>query len=182
LSIKKIYKIAALSAITCIAIIGLIIYTLNIPLRTVDTGGELTKGYSSIDDLKDSSELIAEVLVSDSDALKYKNVIFTVQSAQVQKLYKGSVDIKDIQILETGGVYGNAEYTFEKNKVMKKGEKAVVFLEKYKGPILKDAYVILGVFQGKFTIDKNGDLTPSYETIGEISNVKNLGDLNFNSK
>ncbi|WP_135549230.1 hypothetical protein [Paenibacillus cymbidii] len=180
--IKKRNKIVVLSAITFIAIIGFIVYTLNIPLRTVDTGGELTKGYSSVNDLKDSSELIAEVLIADSDALKYKNVVFTVQSAQVQKLFKGNADTKNIQILETGGVYGNVEYTFEKNKVMKKGEKAVVFLEKYKGPILKDAYVILGVFHGKFTFDEDGDLTPSHETVGEISTVKNLGDLNFNSK
>ncbi len=41
---------------------------------------------------------------------------------------------------------------------IKEFKNKLLFLEKYVGPVTNSAYVVTGVYQGKFTIDKNNKL------------------------
>jgi len=98
--------------------------------------------------------LIAEVEIEKSDSFPYKHVVFTLSEAKLLHVYKGEVQNDEtIKILETGGYKDGTEYTFEGNKVFTEKETAIVFLEKYEGPIVDYAYVIKGGYQGKFVTD-----------------------------
>lgn len=154
----------------------IVFYFLNIPVYTINQTGEISDGYSTIQALKSDSSLIARVNIRDVETLKYNDVIFTISNATITNVFKGNIEPRTIRILETGGIHNNIEYVFEENKVFKRNEKAIVFLKKYKGPIVDDAYVVLGVFQGKF-IEKDDKLIPSKHTIGELKTVSKLIDL-----
>lgn len=102
--------------------------------------------------------MIAKVEINVSESFQYKNVVFTLSDAKVKQVYKGDVEPENvIKILETGGYKDGTEYTFEGNEVFETGEKAYVYLEKYEGPVAKDAYVIKGVYQGNF-LEEEGEL------------------------
>jgi len=77
--------------------------------------------------------------------------------------------------LETGGQIDNKEYSIEGNDVLRENEKAILFLEKYEGPVAEDAYVVLGVYQGKFKInpDNNQYIVPSGapQFLEELKNI-----------
>gem|GEM_PF-1884455 len=120
----------------------------------VDVRGDVNESFSSIEQLKDNSQLIAEVEIEKSDSFPYKHVVFTLSEAKLLHVYKGEVQNDEtIKILETGGYKDGTEYTFEGNKVFTEKETAIVFLEKYEGPIVDYAYVIKGGYQGKFVTD-----------------------------
>lgn len=169
---KSIYLVL----ISAVVISFIIIYYKNIPIRTVNISGEINKGYLTIQELKDDSDMIARVDIYNIRSLKYSDVVFTISEAKVSNVFKGDKKIKELKILETGGIYNNSEYIFEENKVFNKGQKAVVFLQKYNGPIVEDAYVVLGVFQGKF-IESSKALLPSKHTVGELKQVNDVKDL-----
>ncbi|MED1919810.1 hypothetical protein P4V64_31525 [Bacillus thuringiensis] len=129
-------------------------------IKKVDVSGDVVEGFDSIKKLNESAEVIAEVEINESKSFQYKNVVFTLSDAKVKQLYKGDVDPENvIKILETGGYKDGTEYTFEGNEVFETGEKAYVYLEKYEGPVAEDAYVIKGVYQGKF-LEEEGKLQP----------------------
>lgn len=120
----------------------------------VNISGDVHESFTNIQQLKDSSELIAEVEIEKSDSFPYKHVVFTLSEAKLLQVYKGEVQNDEtIKILETGGYKDGTEYTFEGNKVFTEKETAIVFLEKYEGPIVDHAYVIKGGDQGKFVTD-----------------------------
>ncbi|MFF0827248.1 hypothetical protein ACFYU8_10235 [Brevibacillus sp. NPDC003359] len=127
-------------------------------IKKVDVSGDVVEGFDSIKKLNESAEVIAEVEINESESFQYKNVVFTISDAKVKQVYKGDVDPENvIKILETGGYKDGTEYTFEGNEVFETGEKAYVYLEKYEGPVAEDAYVIKGVYQGKF-LEEEGKL------------------------
>jgi hypothetical protein len=120
----------------------------------VNISGDVHERFTTIEQLKDSSELIAKVEIEKSDSFPYKHVVFTLSEAKLLHVYKGEVQNDEtIKILETGGYKDGTEYTFEGNKVFTEKETAIVFLEKYEGPIVDHAYVIKGGYQGKFVTD-----------------------------
>lgn len=58
----------------------------------------------------------------------------------------------------------------------------MVYLKKYEGPIVEaqEAYIISGVYQGKFNIDEASDmLIPAAEEQQELTEVRTLSDLNL---
>ncbi|TKI56333.1 hypothetical protein E8L90_13105 [Brevibacillus antibioticus] len=127
-------------------------------IKKVDVPGDVVESFDSTKELNESAEVIAEVEIDESESFQYENVVFTLSNAKVKQVYKGHVDPENvIKILETGGYKDGTEYTFEGNEVFETGEKAYVYLEKYEGPVAEDAYVIKGVYQGKF-IEEEGKL------------------------
>ncbi|GAB1529840.1 MULTISPECIES: hypothetical protein [Brevibacillus] len=146
-------------------------------LKKVDVSGEVVEGFDSIKELNESAEVIAEVEINESESFQYKNVVFTLSDAKVKQVYKGDVLPENvIKILETGGYKNGTEYTTEGNKVFETGEKAYVYLEEYEGPVAEDAYVIKGVYQGKF-LEEEGQLqSPNGVAKGlQVSNESQLG-------
>lgn len=131
-------------------------------IKKVDVSGEVVEDFDSIQKLNESAEVIAKVEINVSESFQYKNVVFTLSDAKVKQVYKGDVEPENvIKILETGGYKDGTEYTFEGNEVFETGEKAYVYLEKYEGPVAKDAYVIKGVYQGKFLEEEGELLSPN---------------------
>ncbi|CAH8717647.1 hypothetical protein M5W83_10635 [Paenibacillus thiaminolyticus] len=168
------------SIIGLILLAGIVIYFFQIPLFTVNSGGELSVRYDTIQQLENDAELIVEAHAEKSKSFKHKSVIFTLSDVQVKQVYKGSVKPNEIiQVLETGGVYNNILHTFDDNKAIRSGDNALLFLKKYKGPVAQDAYTVLGVYQGKFNIDSNGVLLPSHHVTGELQNIQKISDLNL---
>ncbi|KMZ41702.1 MULTISPECIES: hypothetical protein [Bacillales] len=146
-------------------------------IKKVDVSVDVVEGFDSIKELHESAEVIAEVEINDSESFQYSNVVFTRSDAKVKQVYKGDVEPENvIKILETGGYKNGTEYTFEGNKVFETGEKAYVYLEKYEGPVADDAYVIKGVYQGKFLKEEGKLQSPNGVAKGlQVSNESQLG-------
>jgi Na+-transporting methylmalonyl-CoA/oxaloacetate decarboxylase gamma subunit len=139
---------------------------------------DLRENFTSIKSLHDSAQLIAKVKIEGSTSYEYGNVIFTLSKADIKKVYKGDLDKNSvINILETGGTGNDGlEYLSDGNTVFAPGDEAVVYLEKYIGPVAEDSYVIKGVYQGKFKV-KGDRLLPASETEGELKNVGTIHGL-----
>lgn len=180
LSLNKNKIIFGLFIALCLS--ALLIYLSNIPLLTFNSHGELSESFSTVDELKQKAEVIVEVNISDAKAKKYNDVVFTLSSAEVKKIYKGDLQKKTyLNILETGGVHNNIEHTFEGEKTLKKQDNAILFLKKYNGPITnEEAYVILGMYQGKFKLDKSGAIIgKNKELPTDLNALTNKQSLNL---
>lgn len=180
-SINYRQKIIMGSVIGVIVVLISIFYYVNVQATDEQSShievmhGDIIDGYETVKELQDAADIVAQVEVSESSNIVYDELPFTLNTSTVKKVYKGQ-EKESIDILETGGFIDDIEYTFEENPVLKKKEKAVVFLQKYEGPIASDAYVILGVFQGKFKL-KDGKLEPSKDVDGELETIYNLDSL-----
>lgn len=156
----------------------------NIPLSTNNLSATVDITYNNVDELAKDADIIADININDLEYFEYENVPFTLSKAMINEIYKGNINnTESINILETGGIINNVEYIIEDEKVMKKGENAIVFLQTYEGPIKpdKNKYVVLGVYQGKFKFNKNKSelVTPSPLIEGELTEVRTIDDLNL---
>jgi hypothetical protein len=139
----------------------------------------LVDWHDNVDDLKTDAELIVEIGVKDTETIIFSDVPFTLSSVKVKISYKGLSPNKEITILETGGEINEETFTFSHNDPLKKGQKALLFLKKYNGPITEDSYVVLGVFQGKFKIKEDNFLIPSNDVSDKLNKVTKFEDLNL---
>ncbi|WP_173275974.1 hypothetical protein [Paenibacillus sp. NEAU-GSW1] len=178
-----------ISVIAIVAAIIIVVFYINHLNQTKEAGSgsastvnvhfDLSEHFESVESLQESASLIARVKIKDTSSYQYGNVVFTLSDATVKKVYKGDIEKQaDIRILETGGSYEGLVYIAEGNAVFAKNDEAVVFLEKYDGPVAEDAYVIKGVYQGKFKV-KGDQLIPSDEVFGELQTVDSYSDLNL---
>lgn len=174
-------KSSTIAILICglLVLLAYIVYAANIPVRTINVSGEVTKSYNNIDELKTDAEVIVEIDSNNVNSFKYKDVIFSLSNVEVLKTFKGNIKKGELlNILETGGVYNNADYIFENNKTLAKNDKAILFLKKYIGPVTeKEAYVVLGVYQGKFNYTSNGQLVASNEVKEGLKMIKRAEDL-----
>jgi hypothetical protein len=101
----------------------------------------------------------------------YENVPFTTSTFKVRQVIKGDVKATDaLSVLETGGQWKgkpkgttkatltSQELALEGIPVMKTGEKYLLFLMPYTGPVASNAYIAVGEFQGKFKISPKGTI------------------------
>ena len=144
-------------------------------LTVVDTHASLVHDYTTVAELKQEADIIAEVQINQSQATKYKDLVFTISEAKVMKTFKGTVS-DNLNILETGGTFQDTKYMLNGNEAFSTGNKAIVFLERYEGPIAENAYVILGVYEGKFQMN-GSKLTASKEISPDLNRVHSLIDL-----
>ncbi|WP_169091583.1 hypothetical protein [Paenibacillus sp. PL91] len=122
---------------------------------------------------------IYEIVVNSSNSFEFKDIVSTLSNSKVTKVYKGN-NTPGVKILETGGILEDIEYQFDDSPVLKAGDKAIVFLKKYEGPIIEaqGGFVVSGVFQGKFDIDKTtGLIKPNEHKKGKLSSVKSVSEL-----
>lgn len=153
----------------------------------VHAGVDVVDWFETVDDLKEKAELIVEIDVDSTETINYGDLLFTLSSNKVLKVFKGDKKLKSVQILETGGL-GEVEIDGNKRKinlivehgeVLKKKEKAIVYLEKYEGGVAENCYVIIGVHQGKFKKNNiTNKLTPPDE-VEQFEEVTNVNDLNL---
>lgn len=145
--------------------------------EVVDSSGELERIYSSVEELKNDAEFMVDIRVNSTQSLQYKEVVFTLSEVNVNQVYSGMLNTKNITILETGGIYNNRNHTFNGNEALKTGDEAVLFIKKYEGPVAQDVYVILGVYQGKFSLKDGDEIIPSKEVMPGLESLRKKSDL-----
>lgn len=123
---------------------------------------DLEKQYNQLDQMVNDSTIIAEVkLLEDSKTINYKDNDFSETKVDITNVYKGDASLKDsdISLLELSML----------SLVKDKGNgKFVLFLKPYEGPVTSNAYVITGVYQGKFNVDSDGQLVYDADKYGGI--------------
>ncbi|WP_144936850.1 cytochrome c maturation protein CcmE [Paenibacillus sp. 32O-W] len=177
---KILKKYKTLWILSAVVLLAGAVYFSNIPLLAINSTGELSEYYSSIDELSQRADIIVQVEKTGGKSFKYEDVPFTLSQAKIQQSYKGSKPAGErIVILETGGIIHNIEYTFEGNKILRDKDRAVLFLKKYTGPVTnEDAYVILGVFQGKFKLGgKDGIIHSSDHLSKDLAKLRTKHEL-----
>ncbi len=111
------------------------------------------EGYSNIKDLKKKAEVIVHYKVISSEHIEYQRVDFTVSKAEVLKVIKGKVAKGDtINILQTGAIINGQDISISGDNIYRKGDESVGFLYKYEGPVTEDAYMTLGINDGRFDV------------------------------
>ncbi|WP_281889493.1 substrate-binding domain-containing protein [Paenibacillus sp. YYML68] len=157
-----------------------ILYAFQIPIYTVNSHGEISQYFSSIQELNDQADLIVLAEVQRTKSFKYKNMPFTISTVSISKVVKGNKNKQDtIQVLETGGIMNNVEYTYEHSRAMRRNDKVALYLAPYNGPITQEeAYVVLGVYQGKLQYDESGAIIGGHQHISDdLKSVKSIEDL-----
>lgn len=109
-------------------------------------GGKLAANYRSIDDLiKDSPVIVTGTVESINNEFVAMGVTFALTKFKVEASVRGEVS-GTINILQT---------KMAEDPFIKKGEKLMLFLERYEGPVAEDAYVMKGLFMGQYKIAGN---------------------------
>jgi hypothetical protein len=179
---KKIHAVVLLLLVSLV--ICSVVYSMrnqkdNNQNNIVDVHYDLRESFDSVDGLYKSATLVAQVTINDTTAFEYGNIGFSLSDANVVKVFKGDLGSENLRILETGGTHDGLIYKNEGNSVFEKSEQAIVFLEKYIGPVAEDAYIIKGLYQGKFIIDGQ-KVIPPFEVSEDIASVRSISDLKLN--
>lgn len=104
----------------------------------------LVDNYGSIDDLiKDSPIIAIGTVDSSNNEIRYGEVTFALTKFRVETTVRGAVS-DTINILQT---------KISSDPLLKKGDRMVLFLVKYEGPITEDAYRMKGLYQGQYKIE-----------------------------
>ncbi len=69
----------------------------------------------------------------------------------MKKVIKGNVAKGDtISILQTGAIINGQDISISGDNIYRKGDESIGFLYKYEGPVAEDAYMTLGINDGRF--------------------------------
>jgi hypothetical protein len=137
---------------------------------STSTTVSLSEHYDTLNDLKHGATDIVEVEVLDNYVVVQGDMPFTISNLKILSTIKGEIP-KDnkIKVLETGGKYVNSgenpkdkkgqevDMKFGGISVMQTGEHLILFIKPFVGPQATDAYVPLGVWQGKFKVGKGNN-------------------------
>lgn len=165
-SYKLSFKTKLLSILSIMILVVLIpvLYSNFVKMETAESdrklvkiSGSLAEDFKNLKELKKNSSVIIEVTVKESSQTTFGDVIFTISDIEVDNSLKGKYKRGEVlRLLETGGITADGdELAFDGIPVVKPGEKYILFLEEYEGPITENAYVPLAVYQGKFKITGN---------------------------
>lgn len=174
--------------ISSILLLALFFYFKQQEIKVVPMSGDIVSNYDNVIELNEQAELIMEVTINSIENINFSEVLFTLSEAEVVNVYKGE-SVHRINILETGGtgeilIDGQKEEVqviFEENEPFSEGENAIVYLERYEGPIAEDAYIILGVYQGKFIkTDLANEIIPP-SNAGDLEEYTVIEDLELSS-
>jgi hypothetical protein len=128
--------------------------------------GSLTQTYETLDAVSRAARVIVVGEAVLSTPRPSGNLPFTEVTITVHDVIKGTVS-PTVRVIETGGLLAPRprgtpapsaappqEFGYEGVSVMKPGGRFLLMLEPYEGPLTTPgAYVVIGVFQGKFPID-----------------------------
>ncbi|HBV98444.1 MAG: hypothetical protein JL50_20420 [Peptococcaceae bacterium BICA1-7] len=110
----------------------------------------LLKDYSSIEELaKDTPLVITGKVAGNSEKFDYKHVTFIKTKISIENIYRSGYGLKEgdnITLLQT---------EMEEDPVVDKSDKLLLFLRKYEGPVIDDAYMIIGLEKGHFFLKDN---------------------------
>ncbi|MDP5272841.1 hypothetical protein [Chengkuizengella axinellae] len=136
--------------------------------NTIDTGVvSLSQGsIGSLDinskeiftDVKDIATLTPTVIVgqvkSVPESFDYSQATFFKAEVEIKEIYRDTE--KNLKKGDTITLLQNDIVSVD--PLVEKNEKVLLFLKKYTGPVIEDAYRTLGSYQGHFRINKDGDI------------------------
>ncbi len=112
----------------------------------------LSEHFDTLNDLKQGATNIVEVEVLDHYVVTQGDMPFTISNVKTLTSIKGDTKKDDkIKVIETG------DTSFGGINVMQAGEHLILFVKPFVGPQVTGAYVILGVWQGKFKVGKGSN-------------------------
>lgn len=158
-----------LSCMAALAFIGGLVTAAPKPMYDA-APGSLAREYTSISEMAEESPLVVEVKVlTDPFTITHEGLLFAKNRVKVVRELKGPGGLSEITVLDNGGLYHGQEYAMGGMPLLHAGDRYLLFLYKYQGPITdEDAYMISGVWQGKVKIGWGGGLEyvgPSVETL-----------------
>lgn len=152
------------------------LYTSFLAPKEMELGISVDHAYASVDEMKKDAELIVEATTLSQETIRYEGVLFTASTVQVEKVLNGELKQEEITVLETGGFDGKNHLTMEDNRVMEPSDRYILFLEKYEGSVIDNAYVITGAYQGRFKV--NGDrLEPAEHVSDRLDAIQTKQEL-----
>lgn len=129
----------------------------------------LTHRYGSLEALTSASGVIVVGEIVDTVPRQYGRLPFSEATVRVTDVVAGQHQVGELlRVVETGGVFwgrakdgtpasaGAQEVDFEGVPVMRPGERYLLFLLSYDGPVAAHSYVVTGEYQGKFRIGTHG--------------------------
>lgn len=124
-------------------------------INKIKGDAKLTYMSENLDQLiADSSFIIEGIATDKQDDLIFQTVPFVTTNIKIEKVLKGNLTYKEITLLQT---------KITEDPLVKKGGHVLLFLEKYEGPIINDAYVCKGLYQGNYNINDKGIITNSID-------------------
>jgi hypothetical protein len=130
---------------------------------------DLVENFSNLNELVESSPVvIIAKITNDNEEFTYKEVNF----------FKTKIKIKDVYRDENKELQKNDEIILLQNDIddldpkVIKNEEVLLFIKKYEGPVIKNAYRIVGLVQGHFKL-KDGQLISKTDQKSKIYNNTN---------
>lgn len=136
----------------------------TLPTITIDRQPD--RQYLTLNELTQDAEVIARVKVLSSETTDNRTVeldeaaIVTLAKVEIIRSYKGSLaEDTEILVLETGGLVEQDDQSVDIQvngiSVMKPEESFILFLQSVSGSGDQQVYEPVGLYQGKFRIEKN---------------------------
>lgn len=130
-----------------------------------------TKSVSQVEVFEDMEELAQKAPIviigkgtSENEEFEYHGVIFFKSKIEVIDIFRDDENElaknSTITLLQNGGEF---------DPLVKKNEKALLFLKKYRGPMIDHAYRIVGLKQGHYKV-KDGELISLAEKRSKLYN------------
>lgn len=168
-------KLMSVIIIIFVLVAGIIYYNKNISSKPKEglPSGKLAHSFETLDDIVSFSELIVEAkATSEQNSLSYGGVEFVKTKILIKEVLKGdkSLPNKQITLLQT---------KLEEDPIIGKSNHVILFLHRYKGPVIDDAYVCAGLYQGHYKIKDNNLVIQSIDNALSAV-VKDITKYNFN--
>jgi hypothetical protein len=140
---------------------------------------DLVDSYESIDDLiKDSPVIVIGTVDSGNEKIEYGEVNFALTKFRIETAVRGTL-AETINILQTKS---------KEDPFLKKGDRMILFLVKYDGPVTEDAYRLKGLYQGQYTIEgtkvvkSNGNKLTGDESLVNIDTlIARINEMGYES-
>lgn len=129
---------------------------------------KMVDNYASIDDLiKDTPIIVMGTVESNNEEIVYGDVTFGLTKFKVETTYRGKVS-DTINILQT---------KMNDDPFIHKGDKMILFLVRYEGPVTSDAYRFKGLYQGQYKIEGSKITKNSANSLSGDSVLENIDTL-----
>lgn len=152
-------KFISVIVVIFVLMAGIIYYNKNINTSTKEDlpSAKIAYSFENLDDIVNSSVLIVEgKATSEQNEFQYLGVTFVKTKILVKQVLKGDSSLldKEITLLQT---------KLQEDPIVGKNEHIVLFLHKYEGPIIDDAYVCAGLYQGHYKIKDDDSIIQSID-------------------
>ncbi|MBG0918206.1 hypothetical protein IR194_01445 [Exiguobacterium sp. PBE] len=115
----------------------------------------VTESFRHIDDLATSSPIVIVGKVSSAPKpFTHQSVTFFESHIQVQRVYR---DVNGQ--LKSADTITLLQNDMEEDPLVKRDETVLLYLQRYEGPVMENAYRIVGLQLGHFRVNRTGTLT-----------------------